>query len=76
MLALAGDAPVGAVLEGGYDLDALAGSVVETLSALGDGGEPAPVERHPLAERAAATLRSLVAALAANAQFLASTSCG
>jgi acetoin utilization deacetylase AcuC-like enzyme len=30
-------APVGAVLEGGYDLAALAGSVVATMAALGDG---------------------------------------
>ena len=29
-------APVGAVLEGGYDLEALAGSVVATMAALGD----------------------------------------
>jgi acetoin utilization deacetylase AcuC-like enzyme len=56
VLAFAGAAPVGAVLEGGYDLDALAGSVVETLTALSEGGEPAPVERHPLAERAAERL--------------------
>ena len=32
------DVPVGAVLEGGYDLDALAGSVVATMAALGEGG--------------------------------------
>jgi acetoin utilization deacetylase AcuC-like enzyme len=57
VLALAGDAPVGAVLEGGYDLDALAHSVAETMSALAGGGEPAPVARHPLAERAADRLR-------------------
>ena len=55
-LALAGDAPVGAVLEGGYDLEALAGSVVETMRALEHGGEPAPVERDPLAEHAAGAL--------------------
>jgi acetoin utilization deacetylase AcuC-like enzyme len=30
-------APVGAVLEGGYDLRALAESVVATMSALGEG---------------------------------------
>ena len=30
-------APVGAVLEGGYDLSGLAGSVVATMAALGDG---------------------------------------
>src|SRR5918992_1331077 len=32
--------PVGCVLEGGYDLDALAGSVAATMEALADGGEP------------------------------------
>jgi acetoin utilization deacetylase AcuC-like enzyme len=56
-LALAGGAPVGAVLEGGYDLDALAGSVAETMVALGEGGEPEAVALHPLAERAAQQLR-------------------
>jgi acetoin utilization deacetylase AcuC-like enzyme len=55
-LALAGGAPVGAVLEGGYDVEALVGSVVETMTALTDGGEPTPVERHPLAEHAAQRL--------------------
>ena len=76
-LALAGDAPVGAVLEGGYDLEALAGSVVETMRALEHGGEPAPVERDPLAERAAGRAGALLAAVArAGAQFEASTSCG
>jgi acetoin utilization deacetylase AcuC-like enzyme len=48
--------PLGVVLEGGYDLDALAGSVVATMEALADGGAPRPVNRHPLAEAAAATL--------------------
>ena len=33
-------APLGAVLEGGYDLDALAECVVETLSAFGGGATP------------------------------------
>ena len=33
-------APVGAVLEGGYDLDALGESVVTTLEALDQGGDP------------------------------------
>jgi acetoin utilization deacetylase AcuC-like enzyme len=33
------DAPVGAVLEGGYDVDALAESVAATLAALGDKSE-------------------------------------
>ena len=35
-------APVGAVLEGGYDLPALADSVVATMAALGGEGEAAP----------------------------------
>ena len=45
--------PVGAVLEGGYDLRALAASVAATLEGLRDGGayeSPAP---HPIAGRAA-----------------------
>ena len=33
------DVPVGAVLEGGYDLDALAGSVAATLEGLAEGGD-------------------------------------
>jgi acetoin utilization deacetylase AcuC-like enzyme len=55
--ALAGEvgAPVGAVLEGGYDLGALAASVAATLAAFADDGEPPPsVEPGPLGERAAA----------------------
>jgi acetoin utilization deacetylase AcuC-like enzyme len=47
------DAPVGAVLEGGYDLNALASSVAETMSALANGAVPPAVGRHPLAEEAA-----------------------
>ena len=47
-------APVGAVLEGGYDLRALAESAAATLEALRDGGEEPSVEPHPLAARAAA----------------------
>jgi acetoin utilization deacetylase AcuC-like enzyme len=46
--------PVGAVLEGGYDLRALAASVAATLEALRDGGDPEAVAPHPLAARAAA----------------------
>jgi acetoin utilization deacetylase AcuC-like enzyme len=46
------DAPVGAVLEGGYDLDALAASTAATLAALDAGGEPRPVSRDRLTERA------------------------
>jgi acetoin utilization deacetylase AcuC-like enzyme len=49
--------PVGAVLEGGYDLDALAASVAVTMEALSDGGEPSAVERHPFADVAAERLR-------------------
>ena len=45
--------PVGGVLEGGYDLAALAGSCAATLEALRDGGEPRSVEPHPLAVQAA-----------------------
>jgi acetoin utilization deacetylase AcuC-like enzyme len=47
-------APVGAVLEGGYDLRALARSTAVTLDALARGGAAAPVEPHPLALAAAA----------------------
>jgi acetoin utilization deacetylase AcuC-like enzyme len=46
-------APVGAVLEGGYDLRALASSCAAALEALRDGGEPRSVEPHPLAVQAA-----------------------
>jgi acetoin utilization deacetylase AcuC-like enzyme len=46
-------APVGAVLEGGYDLDALAGSVVATMEGLVDGGRPQSVARGELAAVAA-----------------------
>ena len=50
-------APVGAVLEGGYDLRALAGSVAATMEALaGEGDPPAGVARHPLADAAAEVL--------------------
>jgi acetoin utilization deacetylase AcuC-like enzyme len=45
-------APVGAVLEGGYDLAALADSVAETMAALDRGVLPPEVARHPLAEDA------------------------
>jgi acetoin utilization deacetylase AcuC-like enzyme len=45
--------PVGAVLEGGYDLRALASSCAATLEALRDGGEPPSVDPHPLAAEAA-----------------------
>jgi acetoin utilization deacetylase AcuC-like enzyme len=44
-------APVGAVLEGGYDLKALADSVVETMAALTGGATPQEVARHPIADQ-------------------------
>jgi acetoin utilization deacetylase AcuC-like enzyme len=50
-------APVGAVLEGGYDLAALASSVAATMDALaGSAAPPADVPRHALADEAAAVL--------------------
>jgi acetoin utilization deacetylase AcuC-like enzyme len=49
-------APVGAVLEGGYDLNALASSVAETMAALANGAMPSAVARHPLADEAAEVL--------------------
>ena len=56
-LAQALDVPLGAVLEGGYDLDALAESVVATLAALGGEGEAESVAPDPLlTSRAAAQL--------------------
>jgi acetoin utilization deacetylase AcuC-like enzyme len=48
--------PVGAVLEGGYDLPALASSCAASLEALRDGGEPRSVEPHPLAVESARSL--------------------
>ena len=50
-------APAGAVLEGGYDLRALADSVAETMSGLAGSEQPRPAgQRHPLAEQAADVL--------------------
>ncbi|MEA2425716.1 MAG: hypothetical protein QOH13_2126 [Thermoleophilaceae bacterium] len=50
--------PFGGVLEGGYDLDALAASVAATLEAFGDGdAEPDPVERDELTAQVAGTVR-------------------
>jgi len=40
--------PVGAVLEGGYDLGALTSSAMATMEALAGGGEPRSVEPGPL----------------------------
>jgi acetoin utilization deacetylase AcuC-like enzyme len=45
--------PAGAVLEGGYDLDALASSVAATMEALAAGGEPRSVEPDDLTRAAA-----------------------
>jgi acetoin utilization deacetylase AcuC-like enzyme len=45
--------PAGAVLEGGYDLAALASSVIATMEALGEGGEPRSVEPDELTRAAA-----------------------
>jgi acetoin utilization deacetylase AcuC-like enzyme len=50
------DAPLGGVLEGGYDLGALSRSLVATLATLGSEPAPAgddPVPVHPLAAEAA-----------------------
>jgi acetoin utilization deacetylase AcuC-like enzyme len=48
--------PVGYVLEGGYDLDALAASVAASMEALADGGEPASHSRGALVDEAAAAV--------------------
>jgi acetoin utilization deacetylase AcuC-like enzyme len=49
-------APVGAVLEGGYDLGALSSSVAATMSALENGPLAPEVPRDPLADEAASVL--------------------
>jgi acetoin utilization deacetylase AcuC-like enzyme len=49
-------APVGAVLEGGYDVGALAASVAATLAALAEGGPARGVAADSLTERAAAAV--------------------
>jgi acetoin utilization deacetylase AcuC-like enzyme len=52
-------APVGLVLEGGYDLGALAGSMAALMPVLVSDAvsDVAPVERHPLAAEAVTRLR-------------------
>ncbi|MFL5780318.1 MAG: histone deacetylase, partial [Thermoleophilaceae bacterium] len=50
-------APVGVVLEGGYDLEALAESVPATLEALRDGGEPRSLPPDPITDRCAEQAR-------------------
>ncbi|MBA3421761.1 MAG: histone deacetylase [Thermoleophilaceae bacterium] len=52
-IADAAGVPLGAVLEGGYDVGALAASVAETLSALAEGDRPRSVDPDELSERAA-----------------------
>ena len=47
-------APVGCLLEGGYDLDALSSSVAATMEALTDTAEPRSVPAGPLVDHAAA----------------------
>jgi len=56
-IAAAAGAPLGAVLEGGYDVRALPASVAEMLSALAAGGAPRPAEADALTERAAEHVR-------------------
>jgi acetoin utilization deacetylase AcuC-like enzyme len=56
LLARALGKPVGYVLEGGYDLGALAGSVAASMERLASGGEPASFPRGPLVERSAAVV--------------------
>jgi acetoin utilization deacetylase AcuC-like enzyme len=48
--------PVGYLLEGGYDLDALAGSVASSMESLAVGGELASFPRGTLVEQAAAVV--------------------
>jgi acetoin utilization deacetylase AcuC-like enzyme len=51
------DVPVGLVLEGGYDLDALSSSVVATLESLSEGVDPPPqAEADAISERAASAI--------------------
>ena len=51
------DVPVGVVLEGGYDLQALSESVVATLGSLANGSEPPrKVERDGISEQAATVI--------------------
>ena len=59
-------APVGAALEGGYDLRALATSTAATMEALLDGGDVEAVAQHPLAAQAAAEIGRYWPALRVN----------
>ena len=47
------DVPVGALVEGGYDLGALASSVAATMAALAEGGPPRSVSVHERSQKAA-----------------------
>ena len=60
------EVPVGVVLEGGYDVDALARSLAASLEVLGAGDPPAAaeIETHPLADAALARLAGWWPALA------------
>ena len=49
--------PLGAVLEGGYDLDALAASVAATMEALTGDAEPRSVPADALTETAVEQVR-------------------
>ena len=61
--------PLGLVLEGGYDLGALAGSMTALMPVLVDESTPDPgtVERHPLAAEAVARLEPFWPGLRASA---------
>jgi acetoin utilization deacetylase AcuC-like enzyme len=59
--------PVGYVLEGGYDLDALAGSVAASMEALVEGGATGAHPRGELVERAAAVVGERWAAVSSSA---------
>ena len=59
--------PVGYVLEGGYDLGALASSVAASMEALVEGGEPGSRPRGELVERAAAVVRERWPAVSSSA---------
>ena len=48
--------PVGAVLEGGYDLAALADGVAVTMETLAEGGEPGSHPVEPVTARAGQVL--------------------
>jgi acetoin utilization deacetylase AcuC-like enzyme len=56
LLALTLGKPVGYVLEGGYDLGALAASVAASMECLAEGGEPASFPRGALVEEAVGVL--------------------